>query len=178
MGHEECGFDVAAVGILALSIEHLLVELNVVVVDGIVEGDGDHLRDVFGGQVAGRGRAVLRAEAVGQHTHRWITWRRTIRIGFGVYSGSRQSRLISRRAAKVAFALFHEFETRLTRRSSSLRLCRKKKAKPKKAGESHTKRSKRARSKKKIRSRKHKNLRFRSKTLIIYGSTPAGVITK
>jgi hypothetical protein len=149
MGHEECGFDVAAVGILALSIEHLLVELNVVVVDGIVEGDGDHLRDVFGGQVAGRGRAVLRAEAVGQHTHRWITWRSTIRIGFGVYSGSRQSRLISRRAAKVAFALFHEFETRLTRRSSSLRLCRKKRRNRKRLVKATQKEAKEREAKKK-----------------------------
>jgi hypothetical protein len=97
VGHEECRFDVAAVGILSLSIEHFLVELDVVVVDGIVEGDGDHLWDVFRGQIARNCRPILRAEAVGQHTHRWIAWWSAIRIGLGVYSGNRQSRLISRR---------------------------------------------------------------------------------
>lgn len=47
VGHEERGFDVTAVGVLALSVEDLLVELDVVVVDGVIEGDGDHLGNVF-----------------------------------------------------------------------------------------------------------------------------------
>lgn len=60
------GFDVAAVGVLALSVEHLLVQLDVVVVDGVVESDGDHHGDVFGGKASGNRGAVLGAEAVGQ----------------------------------------------------------------------------------------------------------------
>lgn len=45
--YEEGGLDVAAIGVLPLSVEDLFVELDIVVVDGIIEGDGDHLRDVL-----------------------------------------------------------------------------------------------------------------------------------
>lgn len=36
------GFNVAAIGILSLPIEHLLIQIDVVIVNGIVEGDGNH----------------------------------------------------------------------------------------------------------------------------------------
>lgn len=74
--NEESGLDVAAVRVLALAVEDLLVEIDVVVVDRVVEGDGDHHGDVFGGQTAGNGGAILRAEAVGQHADGGIArWR-------------------------------------------------------------------------------------------------------
>ena len=47
MRNKETGFDVAAVGIFPLLVEDFTVEVNVVIVDGIVEGDGDHLRHVL-----------------------------------------------------------------------------------------------------------------------------------
>lgn len=40
-------FDVTTIRILALSVEHFFVEFDVVVIDGIIEGDGDHLWYVF-----------------------------------------------------------------------------------------------------------------------------------
>lgn len=36
------GFNVAAIGILSLPIEHLLIQIDVVIINGIVEGDGNH----------------------------------------------------------------------------------------------------------------------------------------
>ena len=39
----ESSLDVATVGILPLLVEDLGIEVNVVVIDGVVEGDGDHL---------------------------------------------------------------------------------------------------------------------------------------
>lgn len=80
VGDEEGGLDVAAVGVLALAIEHFLVELDVVVVDGIIEGDGDHLGDVLGGQVPGNGGTVLRAEAIWQHAHCGVAGRSAVGI--------------------------------------------------------------------------------------------------
>ena len=43
-----------------------MVELPVLVVDGVVEGDDDHLGDVLRGEAPGHQGAVRGAEAVGQ----------------------------------------------------------------------------------------------------------------
>ena len=64
--HEEGALDGAAVGVDGLAVEDLLVEVDVVGVDGAVEGDGDHLGDLVRVDVAGDPGAVRRAEAVGQ----------------------------------------------------------------------------------------------------------------
>lgn len=77
---EERGFDVATVGILALAVEYFLVQFNVVVVDGVVECDRDHLRDVFGWQVVGYTGTVFGAETVGQHANGRVAGWRAIRI--------------------------------------------------------------------------------------------------
>lgn len=75
--HKVCGFDVTAIGVLALSVEHLLVEFDVVVVDSIIERHGDHHGDVFGGQATRNCSTILGAEAIGQHADggiaRWGT---------------------------------------------------------------------------------------------------------
>lgn len=68
------GFDVAAIWIFALSVENFLVQLNIVVVNGIIESDGDHLRNIFVWQITGNGCAVFRAETIWQNTNSWITW--------------------------------------------------------------------------------------------------------
>lgn len=80
MRDEERGFDVAAIRILALAVEDILVETNVIVVDGIVEGNRDHLRHVLTREIAGNRGTVLRAEAIGQNAHSGITWRSSIGI--------------------------------------------------------------------------------------------------
>lgn len=63
--HEERGFDVTTVGVSAFAIEYFLVQFDVVVVDGIVKGDRNHLRDFLGRQVVWYSGAVFGAEAVG-----------------------------------------------------------------------------------------------------------------
>lgn len=80
MTHKESSLDVTPVGVLPLAVEHLFVEFDVVVVDGVIKGDSDHLGHVLVGQVAGDGGAVLRAEAVGQHTDGRVTGRCTVRV--------------------------------------------------------------------------------------------------
>ena len=52
MGHVEGGLDGAAVGVVAAA-EEVLVELLVQVVDGVIEGEEDELRDLVWGVAAG-----------------------------------------------------------------------------------------------------------------------------
>lgn len=80
VGHEEGGLDVATVRVLAFPIEDLLVQADVVVVDGIVEGDRDHLRHVLGGEIAGDRGTVLGTEAVGQYADSRVTGRCSVRV--------------------------------------------------------------------------------------------------
>ena len=68
VGHKEGSLDVTPVGICP-STEDFIIEVNVVVVDGIIKGDGDHLGHsvtvvIVRTEVTGNFRAVLRAEAV------------------------------------------------------------------------------------------------------------------
>ena len=46
VAHEEGALDLTAVGVESLLLEDVLVDPDVVLVDGAVEGDGDHLRGV------------------------------------------------------------------------------------------------------------------------------------
>jgi len=68
VGDEEGSPDGAAVGVLAALAEDLLVVLDVVDVDGAVEGEQDHLGGVLGVESAGDDGAIARAEAVRQLT--------------------------------------------------------------------------------------------------------------
>ena len=94
--HEEGGLDVTAVGVLALTVEDLAVQVDVVVVDGVVEGDGDHLGDVLAvgargadvAQLAGDLGSVLGTEAVGQFANIVVTRGRPVRIGVDIYGKS------------------------------------------------------------------------------------------
>lgn len=80
VGHEERGLDVAAVRVLAFAVEHLLVQLYVVVVDGIVKSDRDHLGDVSRWKVPGDCSSVLRTETVREDAYSWVAWRCAIWI--------------------------------------------------------------------------------------------------
>lgn len=62
--YEEGGFDVAAVGVFAVSVEDVLVQLDVIIVNGIIESDGDHLGNILRWEVSRDRRAVLGAETV------------------------------------------------------------------------------------------------------------------
>ena len=43
---ERC-FDVTSIRVLPFPVENFPIKVNVVVIDGIVEGDSDHLRDIL-----------------------------------------------------------------------------------------------------------------------------------
>ena len=104
--HKEGGLDVTAVGVLALLVEDLLVQINVVVVDGIVEGDGDHLGNVLavraGGsdsaEAAGYLGAVLRAEAVGELANVGVASRGAVGIGVDIW----------RRKVNIGLVSYHQ----------------------------------------------------------------------
>lgn len=87
--YEEGCLDITAVWILALAVEDLFVETDVVVVDGIVEGDRHHLGYILGREIAGYRGTVLRAETVGQGTHGRIAWWSSIGIIVHVWNAER-----------------------------------------------------------------------------------------
>lgn len=80
MRYEEGCLDVAAVWILALATEDLFIEANVVVVNGVVESNCDHLGNILRREITGYRGTILRTEAVGQGTHRRIAWWSSIGI--------------------------------------------------------------------------------------------------
>lgn len=78
---EESTADLATVGILSLTVEDLLVQVDVVDVHGTVERDRDHLRHLLRIDVTRDAGAVSRAVTIGQHALRGIAVRCTIGIG-------------------------------------------------------------------------------------------------
>lgn len=62
--YEERGLDVTAIGILAVSVEDIFVQLDVVVIDCIIECDGDHLGNILGWEVSRDSSAILGTETV------------------------------------------------------------------------------------------------------------------
>lgn len=94
VGNKEGRLDITTIGILPLPVEDLVVQVNVVVVDGVIEGDHDHLRNILAAGSSGSDIAkfsrnlgtILRAEAVGQLTDGSITRRSSVGIGFNVAS--------------------------------------------------------------------------------------------
>lgn len=68
VGDEEGTLDGATVGVLALAVKDILVQVNVVNIDGTVERDRDHLWHLLGFNAAGNASTISRAEAIGQGT--------------------------------------------------------------------------------------------------------------
>lgn len=64
MRHEECTTNLAAIGVVTISVENLFIQINVVYVHGSVEGDGDHLRYLVGFDASGDASTVGGAETV------------------------------------------------------------------------------------------------------------------
>lgn len=81
MRDEEGTADLAAVRILTLPVEDLLVQIDVVDVHGAVERDGDHLRHLLRIDVAGDASTVGGTVAIGQDALRGIAIGSAIRIG-------------------------------------------------------------------------------------------------
>lgn len=86
---EERGFDVASVRVPALAVEYFLVKFDVVVVDGVVEGDRDHLRDLFGRQVVGYPCTVFGTETVRQNAHGRVARWSAVRIVVVICAGKK-----------------------------------------------------------------------------------------
>lgn len=80
MGDEVSRLNVASVGVLAFAVEDLLVQLDVVVVNGIIKGNRDHHGDIFSGETTGNCGAILRAEAIRQNTDSGVASRGTIGV--------------------------------------------------------------------------------------------------
>ena len=90
MRDEEGGLNVTAVGVPSLPVEDLVVKVNVVVVDGVIEGDRDHLWDsvtsvVVGAKISGNFGTVLGTEAVRKFADVLVTEWRTVGIVFDVW---------------------------------------------------------------------------------------------
>lgn len=82
VGDEEGTLDGAAVWILTVSVEDILVKVDVIDVDGSTECDGDHLGDDGGFHVCRDTGSIGRAVAVRKHTLAEVTVWGTVGIGF------------------------------------------------------------------------------------------------
>lgn len=74
MRHEEGALDLAPVRVVSSFPEDSVVDVDVVVVDGIVEGDGDHLGNCVGLQLPGDLGSVWGAETVGEDALVLVAW--------------------------------------------------------------------------------------------------------
>ena len=91
VGHEECALNITSVGIPPLFVEDFTVQVNISNVDGVVEGEGDHLGHsvapvILGAEISGNLRAVLGAETVGEFAESFITGRGSVGVGVTVYN--------------------------------------------------------------------------------------------
>jgi len=83
---EEGTADLAAVRVLTLPVEDLLVQIDVVDVHGAVERDRDHLRHLLKIDVTGDASTVSGTVAIGQDALRGIAIGSAIRIGLHGYN--------------------------------------------------------------------------------------------
>lgn len=71
---KECRFDITTIWIFSLSIKDIFVQLNVVVVNGIIKGNCNHHGNIFGGQIPRNCSSIFGTEAIRQDTNCGITW--------------------------------------------------------------------------------------------------------
>lgn len=64
-------------------LEQTVVEIDVVVVDRIIKGNGDHLRHSVWFELAGNLSSVAGAEAIGEDTNSWVTGGCAVRVFVG-----------------------------------------------------------------------------------------------
>ena len=80
VGHEECSFDGATVGVDSLFIEEFLVQINIVRVNGPIESNCDHLRYLVWINISRDSCSIWGTETVRQETGSGITFWGTIGI--------------------------------------------------------------------------------------------------
>lgn len=87
----EGSLQATAIGVLPFAIEDLLEEVNVVGVNGTVEGDGDHLRNLSGVNVSGNPGTIRGAETIRELTLAEVTVGGPVGVlvdGTGVFVGA------------------------------------------------------------------------------------------
>lgn len=87
VGDEEGPSDLAAVGVLPLPVEDLLVEIDVIHVHGSVERDGDHLGYLGWLDVPWDPRTVGGTVTVGEQALGWVAVRCAVGVGFHGWKG-------------------------------------------------------------------------------------------
>ena len=95
MRHKEGGLDITPVRVLPLSIEYLIVQINVVVVDGIIKCDSNHLGHILAVGTSGANSAepsgnlgsILGTETVGQFADGGVTDWSTVGISLDICKG-------------------------------------------------------------------------------------------
>ena len=88
---KEGTLDHTAVRVVAAFFKDLVVKIDVVVVDGIVESDCDHLRNCVRLELSGNLSSIDGAETVGENALRLVARRSAIGVlvdGAGVFVGS------------------------------------------------------------------------------------------
>ena len=88
MRDKESALDVTTIGVSPV-VEDLFVEVDVSDVDGVIEGESDHLRYsgapvILWTQVSGHLGTILRAEAVRQSAESLVTLGSTVRISVSI----------------------------------------------------------------------------------------------
>lgn len=78
--HEVGTSDLATIRVLPLTVEDVFVQVDVVDVDGTVEGDGDHLWHLLGFDVSGNTGTVSGAETIRQDALRGVAIGSTVRV--------------------------------------------------------------------------------------------------
>lgn len=80
VGDKECTANLATVRVVAISVKYLFIKVDVINVDGTVEGDRYHLRYLVGFDAARNAGTVSRAETVWQCTLVSVAIGRSVRV--------------------------------------------------------------------------------------------------
>lgn len=91
---KERSFDVATVRVFAFTIEHFFVEFNIVIINGVVESDSNHLGNIFGLQVSRNRGTVFGTEAVWQRTLTCVTRWRSVWVIVNIYDNRKYKVMI------------------------------------------------------------------------------------
>ena len=83
MRDEESRLDRTSVRIISSLLEDFIVGVDIVVVDSVIEGDGDHLRNCSWLQLVRDLSSVTRAEAIRKNAHRRIARPSTVGVLIG-----------------------------------------------------------------------------------------------
>ena len=84
VAQEKCGLNGTAVGIGPIGCEYLLIDLPILVIDGVIESQNNQLWRLFGFQTPRYLCSIVTAEAIGKSAVIGITSVGSIRVMLGV----------------------------------------------------------------------------------------------